>query len=143
MERAMKLAQRRNSLPAAGTATCSTSFNDFSNGEIVAKASRLDISLGGSPSEVDASVEVLRHIENERSLTMLRKNIDLDIGPDSLVIHKASNLSEDLEDEEEEEAQEHQAPVVFVQKTKRSRTSKGASLLNVRRSARIKKIKNK
>ena len=105
MERAMLLAQRRDFPTASGTPfKYNHSILNIPNEVIVSRAAKLGVSLGVSPSQVASSVNKIKNVEVERSITFLKKNLPDVEGDDpySLVVRRASRLSEDLISDEEE-----------------------------------------
>ena len=106
----MLMAVRRDSMERTGTSpNPRCSFVSFSKELIVSRASKLGISLGTSPSQIENSVENLKVLEESRNLTFLQNNLPpLAEGEShSLVMRKASNLCEDLDNEEAEGLGDH------------------------------------
>ena len=144
VERAIGLAQRRASLFESGTSSYSKlSFATLPNDVIAAHASRLGISLGTSPTQINNSVTSLKCLEESRHLTFLENNLppDDDENEHSLVFKKASNLCEDLENDFEEGVEEHLDLLSGGVKVSRSRKKVVINKLNVRRSARLQSLK--
>ena len=72
LERAMGLVERRALSFLTGT---NLSFVSIPNDVIVARASRLGVSLGSSPSVINSSVEHLKAVEESRNLTFLKNSL--------------------------------------------------------------------
>jgi hypothetical protein len=74
MERAMMIAQRRDDLLSQGTnLNKNFSLLSFSQEEIVQKASRIGVSLGGNEKSRLAAAKLIQDNEIQRSLVMLKK----------------------------------------------------------------------
>ena len=106
------------------------------------------ICLGESPSKIQKAVNTIKHIEETRALTILKKSInDLDDnGGQTLAMRNAFNLSEDLGEEEGESSLDHLGLITEGVSVKR-RQRKGKTKSNIpgvqRGSARIEKIRQK
>jgi hypothetical protein len=101
MERAQERAQIRDYGATSGTGLISK-FNlaSIPNEVLAARASKLGISLGTSPNQIDSSIASIKNLDLERTLIMLkRKESSLkeqDEGDSSFVINEATSLYEDL-----------------------------------------------
>jgi hypothetical protein len=120
------------------------SFHPLPTELVVKTASKLGVSLGQSPSQIIDSVDLLKEIDLQRTLVMLKKSEeksrqDTD-NQNSLVIHKAIVLSEDLQVEEQQETEGHKDQVLPVAMHKKKKVTKKREGSVVRRSARIKKF---
>jgi hypothetical protein len=104
MERAMELAARRTPSSSQGT-NCIKKLNfvDLPDCEIEHRASVLGISLGKSSDQILNSIKSLKNLEVQRNLIFINKSINLGEDSSSLVLSKASNLSEDLVDAENDD----------------------------------------
>ena len=122
-ERAVHMAQLRDS---PGTLSKSRlSILNIPNDEIIARASRLGISLGESPSAITASVNLVKETEYDRSLVILQKNLStLEDDPKKLLVSKVSGLCEDLLEEDALTKQDHTDLNSFVAKVKCNRGKK-------------------
>jgi hypothetical protein len=140
LERAMELAERRTPSSSQGT-NCIKKLNflDLHDCDIEYRANALGISLGDSSEQVLSSINSIRNLEKSRNLIFLEKSGVREEGSSSFALKNASNLSEDLIDEECDDHEDlMHIPIINLQmkvKTKGSRHS-------VRRSSRIKKLKN-
>jgi hypothetical protein len=98
MERAVALAQKKNGHASAGThhnLKSKVSFLSLSNNQIVARASKLGVSLGVYVDQVASSVQKIKSIEIDHRITYLKNNLvnDVHLDTNSLVICRAVNLS--------------------------------------------------
>jgi hypothetical protein len=147
MERAMALAQRRDNMMAQGT-NLNNKFSilSFSNDEIINRASRIGVFLGETDVARRASAQIIKDNEMHRSLVILKKkeqnNIGEDGGPHNLLVSRVSNLCDDLVDEESPTCDDHLELVVPCEKVVKSRVRKTYDKTNVRRSTRVKIKKN-
>jgi hypothetical protein len=142
LERAQQLAQSKDDISPAGNNFISKfSFNSFSYESVVSRASKLGVALGQSPSEVAASVQLLRDIDMQRTLVMLKKGEEKELAKDkylhSLVISEAKNLSIDLEGEVQEGTEGHKDLISVVPKSKKIKLNRSKEGSSVRRSARL------
>jgi hypothetical protein len=142
MERAMLMAQRRDDVAYHGmsTPTKDTVFS-MSDAQILEKARALGVSLGGSSEEQFKSLKLLKDNELQRTLTMLDNKKSIietgEFAPHCLVVSRASNLSEDLDDEESFINEDVPVALVPKNKAKVKRKNKSYDKTNVRRSSRI------
>jgi hypothetical protein len=148
MERAMMNAQRRNEVIGQGTNLPSiSSLRSFSDEQIIDQVKTLGISLGCSHVDRLASVKLIKDIEMHRNLTLLAKNeIVTNLGDKNnlcLVVSRASNMCEDLNDDESEMGDESAVTPPGVLKPKRDRRKKSYDKTKVRRSNRIRIKKTK
>jgi hypothetical protein len=149
LERAVHLAQRRNEQLLTGTSnTSNPSIIHMSSDQIVSRANKLGISLGNSTEQVLKSVQKIKSLESDRHVTFLKNNlnsVDPSVSP-SLVISRASSLSEDLVDDDTESIMDHSDALTLrlVDNIvgRRKRKDKEVKLA-VRKSARILKLKSK
>ncbi|KAK1626125.1 hypothetical protein QYE76_000440 [Lolium multiflorum] len=149
LERAVHLAQRRNEHLLTGTSnTANPSIIHMSSDQIVSRANKLGISLGNSTEQVLKSVQKIKSLESDRHVTFLKNNlntVDPSVSP-SLVISRASSLSEDLVDDDTESIMDHSDALslrlVDNIVGRRKRKDKEVKLA-VRKSARILKLKSK
>jgi hypothetical protein len=116
------------------------------NEVVVARASKLGVSLGKSPSQIENSIASIKNLDLEPSLVMLKRkeeNADkLDEGSSSFILNEASRLSEDLDESDCILGENIEA--VSLRGTKMRAYSRGikkkvADGLGVRRSSRLKK----
>lgn len=147
LDRAMALAQKRDELSAQGMKKPQpVSILSFSDAQIIDTASSLGVSLGSSHSERVVSAKIIKNYELMRTLTILEKKVEpssslAESVPHCLVVSRASNLSEDLEDEENLEEDNRCMIPPVVQKERKPRKKKSYDMKNVRKSNRI-RIKN-
>ncbi|KAM0839562.1 hypothetical protein ACQ4PT_060232 [Festuca glaucescens] len=82
LERAMQLAQRRDEPHLPGTIlNAKHSILEFTDDEVVHRASRLGVSLGVSASEVAMSVSTIKNLETSRNLVILNNSLSSTIKP--------------------------------------------------------------
>jgi hypothetical protein len=145
LERAQALAQARNQLSPAGNAFVHKfSFHSMPTDLVVKTASKLGVSIGHSPSQINASVDLLKDIDLQRTLVMLKKSEDKisqdQEDPNSLVIHEAKALSSDLLVEEQLCVEGHKDHITPAPLHKKRNTAKKRAVSVVRRSARINRL---
>jgi hypothetical protein len=105
LDRAVQIAQRRDDLQGQGN-NLNTAFSilSVSENEIIDRASILGVSLGESPTQVSKSVGLIKEVEINRALTILKKNVQAtdceDVRPHALIVSRASNHCENLSDDE-------------------------------------------
>jgi hypothetical protein len=142
MERAMEMAERRIRTPSSSQGTnCIKKLNfvNFPDGEIEHRAVALGISLGDTSDKVLSSIKAIKNLEKSRNLIFLNKSTVLAEGSGSFVLKNASNLSEDLVDEEGDDHEDlMHVPIINLRK----KTKPKSWRISVRRSSRIKKLKN-
>jgi hypothetical protein len=148
MERATTLAQHKNDLPGSGIKQKSSlSFVSFSEKDIVAKATSLGVSLGSSTEQVSKSVSTIKNLELQRNVVFLKNNLGRDVDEEqhSLVLSRATNLCEDLDDEDDEFLGDTLGPLSKNSVVPRARNKKKEMEVRVpvRRSARIFKIQKR
>jgi hypothetical protein len=120
------------------------SILNFPDHVIADRASRLGVSLGDSPSLIDASVQILKATEEDRYLTMLKSKVStVEDDPQNLFVSKVSALCEVLTDEEVLGLDDHKDPSNKNVHVTRTRKKKSYDKTKVRRSSRIRKIKRK
>jgi hypothetical protein len=144
MERAMLLAQRRDEPVCSGTApTNPYSVLNFSDDDILSRAADMGVSLGVSAESKLGSIKLIKDTEVHRSLTLLKKTESTSesniADPNNLVVSNISALCEDLV---EEESDNMVAAEAMVSTLPRMKTKKNYDTGAVRRSKRIKILKN-
>jgi hypothetical protein len=147
MERAMKNAQLRAESFSPGQFMKTTySIVNIPDSEISKRADCLGISLGKSQDEICKSIKGIKMVEEERILTILKKNEteieNREEGLETLVLTKVSNLCEDLVEDDDiplglDDQLDHLKPVI---KVKKNRQRKVYDTSNIRKSSR-KRIK--
>jgi hypothetical protein len=142
MERAMQNLSQRHDLTSSGNDNHKASLSSLSDEDILAKASRLGISLGKNRHEVLKAVQSIKEVDVNQSLVILKKNVNTQLnkeeGHDSLLISKFSSLTGDLTIEEEQDCLEQDDLLMPIIKLKKSRKKREFDLSGVRRSARFK-----
>jgi hypothetical protein len=142
LEKAMQNASFRHGFTAPGKILSKPSIVSLSNEDIVAKANRLGISFGKSKNEVLKAVESIKEVEVNRTLVILKKNVEnqlnKDEGQNSLLTSKLSSLTGDLLIEEAQEQWEQDDLLMPIINLKKPRRKKEFDLSGVRRSARFK-----
>jgi hypothetical protein len=117
------------------------SLLSVSEAQIIDKARIVGVSLGASHAERMESAKLIKHNELHRTLTILKNNDNrTDLVADvsqCLVVTRASNLCEDLEDEESLLDEDVIEEPLNKCKTKPGRKKKSYDKANVRRSKRI------
>jgi hypothetical protein len=141
MERARMILQKRDEIPVIGTPKIQpNSLISSSEDEIIQHANSLGVSLGNSHSENIASVNLIKEIEMGRMLTVLekkdKKTSNTAFDSACLIVSRASNLCEDLENEEDFVGDELNKFTPIITKDKKRR-KKSYDKNNVRRSNRI------
>ena len=119
-------------------------FLSLNNADIIARASKLGVSLGQSLSQVIGSINRLKDTENSRSITFLSNNLEKIDGGEhhSLVMRKASNLCDETDTGLEDDAEDYLDSFVKPAKITRKRAAKnGIGLTVKRRSARIETLR--
>ena len=140
----MDLADRRDSAFESGTRLSSKlSFVSIPNEVIVARASKLGISLGLSPVQIIDSIKNMKVVEEARNITFLKNSLTTDVNeaPQSLVMRKASNLCDDLDDDYDEDLGDQVDLLTQGVKVKRPHMKKVVKRVQVRRSDRLQKLK--
>jgi hypothetical protein len=114
-------------------------FVDLPDSEIEHRANVLGISLGDSSDQILSSINSIKDLEKSRNLIFLKKSFLAEEGEGSFVLKNASNLSEDLVNEECDDQEDlMHIPLINFRKKVRAKGSR----VSVRRSSRIKKLKN-
>jgi hypothetical protein len=143
MERAMLIAKKRGETPVIGKSPSKlTSIISFADDHIVQSAVSLGVSLGNSHLECIKSVRLIKDVELQRTLTMLKNSDYVEGSRDTaacLAVTRASVLCDDLEEDEHLDDDSH-VPVVIT-KEKKIRKKKIYDNNNVRRSKRV-RVKN-
>jgi hypothetical protein len=134
MERAMKIAKQRAELPVLGKSPLkSPSITLFTDDHIVQNVVALGVSLGNSHSDCVACARLIKDVELQRNLTMLKKSDSLVNDTAScLAVTHASNLCLDLDGEDFLEDE----PLVIPNERK-GRKKKNFDTKTVRRSNRV------
>lgn len=77
MERAQQRAEARDDISGSGTNRVPlSSIASIPNEVVIVRASRLGVSLGVSPTEINSSVNLIKNIDLNRTITFLKKNED-------------------------------------------------------------------
>ncbi|KAM0861144.1 hypothetical protein ACQ4PT_046077 [Festuca glaucescens] len=112
LERAQSHAQARDDILYSGNKISSQiTIAAIPNDVVVARASKLGISIGMSPSNVSESIHKIKDIDLQRTLALLKKkdhavNNESDFAATS-ILDEATRLSSDLSVEEQEGAEAH------------------------------------
>jgi hypothetical protein len=138
MEKAMKIAKHRAELPVLGKSPLKPpSITLFTDDHIVEHALSLGVSLGNSHSDCVAAARLIKDVELQRTLTLLKKSDSLANDTVScLAVTHASELCSDLEEEDFLDVE----PVAIPNET-RGRKKKTFDSKTVRRSNRV-RVKN-
>jgi hypothetical protein len=137
MERATMIAQRRAEMPVIGMSSVKpTSINSFSDEQIIDDARVLGVSLGVSLSECTKSAKIIKDVEKQRSITLLKCNDSLALN--CMMVSRASDLCDDLEAEEDFLSDESLEMPKANTREKKTRKKKSYDKENVRRSTRVK-----
>jgi tellurite resistance protein len=111
LERAMMIAQQRNNLHTQGTTLDThSSFYAFSDEDIISRAKTLGISMGSNSKSERAAAQLIKETEKQRVLTFLKNDKTLEEEatlPPCIVVSRASDLCEDLDDFSDENLDEH------------------------------------
>ena len=114
---------------------------------VIARASKLGVSLGKSPEQINSSVEFIKDLDLNRALTILERSSGHDLGEKddmgSLVLQEAIVLSEDLQLEENKALEDHKDLTPRPVKTTRVGKKAAKNTSVVRRSDRLKTKKIK
>jgi hypothetical protein len=146
MERATQLAEKCLHAFSSGT-KINLSFSKLSDHEIAARANTLGVSLGLNESEINDSIVLLKHIEEDRRITYLQNNLKENLGEenDCGILDTANQLCSDLELEDRVAPMgDFLDPVLSMPiKMLKRRNKKNISNLgvSVRRSTRINNFK--
>jgi hypothetical protein len=124
LERAMKVAEKHDIGLFEGNNHASRyTIASFDNDLISKRAAMLGVSLGSTSAEVGALIKLIKDLDLNRTMIMLKNNLDkkLNEGDESsLVLDKANSLSSDLLLEEEQQGSEdHKDPTPPKSKTLR------------------------
>jgi hypothetical protein len=147
MERAVMRTEQRLYAISPGTKS-KLSFFALPNSEIGARANKLGISLGANESEINKSISLLKHCEEDHRITYLQNNLNscMDEEPDSNILATASSLCSDLALEDQIEPIDNLSdpslfmPIKCLKKQKKKMDTKLG--VAVRRSTRINKTLN-
>jgi hypothetical protein len=133
MERAMQNLSQRFDPISSGNDNHKASLTSLSDEDILAKASRLGISLGKNKHEVLKAVQSIKEVDVNQSLVILKKNVNTQLnkeeGHDSLLISKFSSLTGDLTIEEEQDILEQDDLLMPIIKLKKSRKKREFDLI--------------
>jgi hypothetical protein len=115
LERAQQQAQTRDDILYSGTKIPSRfTIASIPNHEVVSRASKLGISLGLSPSNISASVNIIKDLDLQRTLVILKQKeytaSKESNDSTSFVMNDVSRLSNDLVDEEQDTLKDHKDP---------------------------------
>jgi hypothetical protein len=128
MERVMQNISQRHDLTSSGNDNHKSSLSSLSDEDILAKASRLGISLGKNRHEVLKAVQSIKEVDVNQSLVILKKNVNTQLnkeeGHDSLLISKFSSLTGDLIIEEAQENLEQDdllMPIINLRKVRKKK----------------------
>jgi tellurite resistance protein len=149
LERAMMIAQQRNNLHTQGTTLDThSSFYAFSDEDIISRAKTLGISMGSNSKSERAAAQLIKENEKKRVLTFLKNDKTLEEEatlPPCIVVSRASDLCEDLDDFSDENLDEHIDSLISHSVAKPKRKKKSYDKTYVRRSdrLRIKRINKK
>jgi hypothetical protein len=107
LERAMQLSAAKNTGSFTGTHEHSKYFlSSISNVDVLARADKLGVSLGGSPSNVMDTIDLIKSSDNSRTIIMLTKNLEEKMAKfdesNLEVLNHAGLLSSDLGKAEDE-----------------------------------------
>jgi hypothetical protein len=147
LERAVMRTEQRLYAISPGTKS-KLSFSALPHFVIGARANKLGISLGANESEINESISLLKHCEEDRRITYLQNNLKscMDEEPDSNILATASSLCSDLALEDQIEPIDNLPdpslfmPIKCLKKQKKKMDTKLG--VAVRRSTRINKNKN-
>ena len=143
LERAMDIADSHD-VGSGIMAPSKLSFCNLPDSILVARASKLGVSLAKSPVEIASSVRELKTVENDRCITRLKNNIGKeDDDPHCLYVSHLSGLCEDLTEEDNGNMVDHSNLQCHVPKNTRGRKKKSFDKSKVRRSARLRKSTQK
>ena len=111
LEKAQRRAAERDSFLSGTHSATKFSIASIPKDVVVARASKLGVSLGSNSREVDDSISRLNDVDLDRTLVMLKRNeekqkIMLETEGCS-ILNKALELSTDLEEEEQSGSQGH------------------------------------
>jgi hypothetical protein len=143
LERAMTLAEKRAEMLVIGTsASKPNSFIDFSDNHIIDSAISLGVSLGQSHSECIKAAALLKDVEAQRILTMLKGTDQLEgkngNNTSCLVVSRASDLCDDLEGDDDFLCDEDEVVVPpTINKERKTRKKRSYDKKNIRKSNRI------
>ena len=128
----------------SGTFPSKFTIASIPNSVVVARASKLGVSLGKSPCQVSESVDLIKKLDLNHSLTILSRDTknsvihtEGDLG--SLVLQEALDLSDDLLGDESMDKNDHKDHNIRPPRTTRVSKKSAKEISVVRRSARLKK----
>jgi hypothetical protein len=115
LERAIKVAEKRDLGLFEGNNHASRyTIASFDNDLISKRAATLGVSLGSTSAEVGASIKLIKDLDLNRTMIVLKNNLDKKLNEEdesSMVLDKANSLSSDLLLEEEQQGSEdHKDP---------------------------------
>jgi hypothetical protein len=83
LERAQQLAQAKDAGSCSGTKLASKfSLASISDEGFLNRATMLGVSLGNSPSKVSATIANIKSVDDQRTLTMLKNNLEVKLSAD-------------------------------------------------------------
>jgi hypothetical protein len=134
--------QRDQALDSGNSSVSKFTLASFSNESIITHASKLGVTLGASPSQIQASVNNLKEVDLQRTLVVLKRNEDkiknVEDSISASILQDALDLSADLDEEEQQGSIGHDDQDLLS--TKQNRRAKKTLTVNtaVRRSKGIK-----
>ena len=141
LERAQRRASERDSFLSGTKSITKFSIASIPKDTVIARASKLGVSLGSSSSQVDASISRINDIDLDRTLIMLKRNEDKQkLSVESVgcsILNKALEMSTDLAEEEHSGSPGHKDLDSPVLAKKRVYAKKKKEVSIVRRSIRI------
>ncbi|KAM0898528.1 hypothetical protein ACQ4PT_021859 [Festuca glaucescens] len=119
------------------------SIASIPSGVVVSRAVSLGVSLGSSPGKVASSVNMIKEIDLQRTLIMLKKKeedvIECSESESNLAIQEATSLCDDLDMEEQRGSVNHKDSTISKPKGSRARKNKQVDFFPVQKSARLNK----
>jgi hypothetical protein len=143
LEGAMMLASKRDDAQAQGTQTSTTpSFSAFSDEQIIDKANTIGVSMGINLDDRLRPARLIKDIEKQRMVTFLNvrtssANEDTEKKPTCLVVSRASNLCEDLDEDDQFFGDDPSQLLIPRRETKCQREKRSYDKTKVRRSDRL------
>jgi hypothetical protein len=143
LARAQGLAMQRDQALDSGNSSVSKfTLASFSNESIITHASQLGVTLGASPSQIQASVNNLKEVDLQRTLVVLKRNEDkiknVEDSISASILQDALDLSADLDEEEQQGSIGHEDQDLLSTKQNRRAKKTLTDNMAVRRSKRIK-----
>jgi hypothetical protein len=112
-----------------------TSINSFLDEQIIDDARVLGVSLGVSLSDCTKSAKIIKDVEKQRSITLLKCNDSL--AQNCMMVSRVSDLCDDLEAEEDLLSDENLERPKVITRERKIRKKKSYDKENVRRSNRV------